>query len=49
MRELGLIVENVLCVIDRQQGGRENLKRIGCSLACLFAMEELESLASEGY
>jgi len=47
MRELGLIVENVFCVIDRQQGGRENLKRIGCSLACLFTMEELEHLTQE--
>ncbi len=47
MRTLGLIVEDVICVIDRQQGGRENLKRIGCSLNCLFTTEELDSLASE--
>lgn len=45
MRELGLIVENVICVIDRQQGGRENLKKIGCSLNSLFTREELDSLA----
>ena len=45
MRELGLIVENVICVIDRQQGGRENLEKIGCSLNCLFTGEELENLA----
>jgi len=44
MRTLGLIVEDVICVIDRQQGGRENLKRIGCSLNCLFSREELDSL-----
>jgi len=44
MRELGLIVEDVVCVIDRQQGGRENLKRIGCSLNCLFTGEELDGL-----
>lgn len=49
MRELGLIVEDVICVIDRQQGGRENLERIGCSLNCLFTGEELESLAQEGH
>jgi len=45
MRELGLIVEDVICVIDRQQGGRKNLERIGCSLNCLFTGEELDSLA----
>jgi len=44
MRELGLIVEDVICVIDRQQGGRENLEKIGCSLTCLFTGEELDSL-----
>jgi orotate phosphoribosyltransferase len=44
MRELGLMVKDVICVIDRQQGGRENLKEIGCSLASVFTLEELESL-----
>jgi len=44
MRELGLVVEDVVCVIDRQQGGRENLKEIGCSLASVFTLDELESL-----
>ncbi len=44
MRELGLIIEDVICVIDRQQGGRENLAEIGCSLACLFTTQELERL-----
>ena len=44
MRELGLIVEHVVCVIDRQQGGPENLKEIGCSLASVFTLDELERL-----
>ena len=44
MRELGLTVKDVVCVIDRQQGGRENLKEIGCSLASVFTLDELESL-----
>lgn len=47
MRELGLIVKDVVCVIDRQQGGRENLREIGCSLASVFTLEELESLTKE--
>jgi orotate phosphoribosyltransferase len=44
MREMGLLVKDVVCVIDRQQGGRENLKGIGCSLASVFTMDELERL-----
>ena len=47
MRELGLLVKHVVCVIDRQQGGRENLKEIGCSLASVFTLEALERLAQE--
>lgn len=41
MRELGLIVRNAICVIDRQQGGRKNLANIGCSLAPVFTLDEL--------
>ena len=42
MRELGLIVEHVVIAIDRQQGGRERIEGIGCSLASVFTLEELE-------
>jgi orotate phosphoribosyltransferase len=48
MRELGLIIQHVVCVIDRQQGGRENLKDIGCSLASVFTLDELERLTQDG-
>jgi orotate phosphoribosyltransferase len=48
MRELGLRVKDVVCVIDRQQGGRENLKEMGCSLASVFTLEELERLTVDG-
>jgi orotate phosphoribosyltransferase len=47
MRELGLRVQHVVCVIDRQQGGSENLKDIGCSLASVFTLDELELLARD--
>jgi orotate phosphoribosyltransferase len=47
MRKLGLLVTDVVCVIDRQQGGEENLKKIGCTLASVFMLEELEQLTSE--
>lgn len=42
MRELGLVVQHVICVIDRQEGGRENLGKIGCSLASVFTIDELK-------
>jgi orotate phosphoribosyltransferase len=45
MRELGFVVEDVVCVIDRQQGGREAIEAIGCTLRSLFTLEELEALA----
>ena len=46
MRELGLTVEHVVCVIDREEGGAKNVAEIGCRLAPLFTMAELERLAA---
>src|SRR5262245_52152083 len=45
MRELGFVVEDVLCVIDRQQGGQAAIEAIGCTLRPLFTLAELEALA----
>ena len=45
MRELGFVVEDVVCVIDRQQGGKEAIEKIGCTLRPLFTLAELEALA----
>jgi len=47
MRQVGLIVQHVVCVIDRQQGGREKLKNIGCSLVSVFTLDELERLTQD--
>lgn len=44
MRELGLKVQHVLCAIDRQQGGKENLEKIGCALFPVFTLKEIEEL-----
>lgn len=44
MRHLGLVVPFVVCVIDRQQGGKENLEKIGCSLSSVFSLDELNIL-----
>lgn len=45
MRDLGLVVTDAICVIDRQQGGADNLAAIGCALRSVFTMTELERLA----
>ena len=41
MRKLGLQVEHVLCVIDREQGGRAKLQAIGCELHAVFTLAAL--------
>jgi orotate phosphoribosyltransferase len=41
LRSDGAIIANVVCVIDRQAGGRENLQREGLSLISLFTMSDL--------
>ncbi|NJP07014.1 MAG: orotate phosphoribosyltransferase [Chloroflexaceae bacterium] len=46
MRDLGLVVPYVLCVIDREQGGRAAIEALGCSCTALFTQTELDSLAS---
>ena len=41
MRDLGLIIEQAICVIDRQEGGAENLAAIGVQLSSVFTLAEL--------
>lgn len=45
LRKLGATVENVLCVIERDRRGRENLKAGGMELLPLYTMEELKEAA----
>ena len=42
LRGFGASVENVLCVIERDIKGRENLKKEGLILHSLFTMDELK-------
>jgi len=42
LRELGAEVDTVLCVIDREGTGQENLEEIGLTLLSLFTKSELE-------
>jgi orotate phosphoribosyltransferase len=48
MRALGLVVEHVVCVIDREEGGGRNIAEVGCALTGLFTMAELDRLAGAG-
>jgi len=45
LRGDGAIIADVVCIIDRQAGGRENLAKAGLNLTSLFTMEELKASA----
>ncbi|MFF3025544.1 orotate phosphoribosyltransferase [Gottfriedia sp. NPDC057948] len=41
LKQVGANVKDVLCVIDRQQNGKENLNEAGLNLYSLLTMDEL--------
>jgi len=41
LRDLGLNVERVICVVDREEGGHENLKNEGVKLISLLRASDL--------
>jgi orotate phosphoribosyltransferase len=45
LRARGAVLDRVVCVIDRESGGRENLAKAGLSLDPLFTMTELTAAA----
>jgi len=45
LRSRGALVERVVCVIDRESGGPENLASEGLTLAALYTMSELKDAA----
>jgi orotate phosphoribosyltransferase len=47
LREQGAEIPAVLCVIDREAGGRENLARAGLELRALFTRSDLERSAAD--
>lgn len=46
LRDEGAIVEDVLCVIDRQEGGRERLAEIGLTLSPVLTRADLDKAVS---
>ena len=48
LRPRGAIVETVVCVIDREGTGRENIENIGLIFKPLFTKSELERFAESG-
>lgn len=42
LREEGAVIDAVLCVIDRESGGRESLEQAGLELRAVFTKSELE-------
>jgi orotate phosphoribosyltransferase len=47
LRERGALVDTVLCVIDREQGGGESLRAAGLTLKGLFTASELRGAATD--
>lgn len=46
LRDRGAIINDVLCVIDRQAGGQENMKSENLTLHPLFTMSQLKAAAT---
>jgi orotate phosphoribosyltransferase len=46
LRALGAVITDVICVIDRESDGRENLEKEGLAFQSLFTMSELQQAAA---
>jgi len=46
LRKRGAIIENAVCIIDREGGGKEKLSEIGIKLNSLFNMKRIKRLIS---
>ena len=46
LREAGLVVRNAVCVVDREEGGADELARLGVRLRCLYRAGDLLPTAS---
>jgi len=46
LRDAGVVVRNAICVVDREEGGADELARLGVRLRSLYRAAELTALAS---
>jgi orotate phosphoribosyltransferase len=46
LRERGAIVDEALCVVDREEGGAENLAKHGLRMSAVFTADELRAAAT---
>ncbi len=47
LRARGALVEHAVCVVDREEGGREHLASLGLSLGALFTRRDLDDARAE--
>ncbi len=47
LRKEGALVNRVLCVISRQQGGEDNLRKAGLEMMSLYTQEQLREAAAD--
>jgi orotate phosphoribosyltransferase len=47
LRKVGANIKTAVCVIDREQGGKENLSKVGIELISLFTMSEIKKFAKD--
>ena len=45
LRDAGVVVRNAICVVDREEGGADELARLGVRLRSLYRAAELTALA----
>ena len=45
VRDQGLVIKGILCVLDREEGGKENIIRAGYDLVSIFTRKELVNAA----
>jgi orotate phosphoribosyltransferase len=46
LRELGAVIDGALCIVDREEGGAENLVKHGLRMSALFTADELKAAAT---